>query len=111
MHVNISPTVITIRLLKYIAIQLCTNVTRFLKYFIKPCSENIVLLNRKFDVETIVAKFCEKLHSLSPKMMIYHKMSVSGVYNNVFQTTKNYSSDAKFAFQSSIKNESMYSIE
>ena len=27
---------------------------------------------------------CEKVPSLSQKMMIYHKMSMSGVYENVF---------------------------
>ena len=28
--------------------------------------------------------FCEKVPSLNPKMMIYQKMSMSGVYENVF---------------------------
>ena len=29
--------------------------------------------------------------NVSQKMMIYHKMSMSGVYENVFQTSENYS--------------------
>ena len=28
--------------------------------------------------------------NVSQKMMIYHKMSMSGVYENVFQTSENY---------------------
>ena len=31
---------------------------------------------------------CEKTPSLSKKMMIYHKMPMSGVYENVFQTSE-----------------------
>ena len=34
---------------------------------------------------------CEKVLRLSQKMMIYHKISMSGVYKNVFQTSENYS--------------------
>ena len=34
---------------------------------------------------------CEKVSSLSQKMMINHKMSMSRVYENVFQTSENYS--------------------
>ena len=31
---------------------------------------------------------CEKVPSFSQKMMIYHKMPMSGVYENVFQTSE-----------------------
>ena len=34
---------------------------------------------------------CEKIAWLCQKMMIYHKMSLSGVYENVFETSENYS--------------------
>ena len=33
---------------------------------------------------------CEKLPSTRQKMMICHKTSMSGVYENVFLTSKNY---------------------
>ena len=33
---------------------------------------------------------CEKVPSFSQKMMIYHKMPMSGVYENVFETSENY---------------------
>ena len=34
---------------------------------------------------------CEKVTSFRQKMTIYHKMSMSWVYENVFQTPENYS--------------------
>ena len=51
--------------------------------------------NRKFskkilkNVENKIKNFskkliCEKVRSLSQKMMIYHKMGMSGVYENIF---------------------------
>ena len=43
---------------------------------------------KKFFLKKLI---CEKVPSLSQKMMIYHKMSKSGVYENVFQTSENYS--------------------
>ena len=33
---------------------------------------------------------CEKMSSISQKMMIYYKMAISGVYKNVFETSKIY---------------------
>ena len=41
---------------------------------------------------------CEKLPCLSQKMMIYYKMAISGVYENVFQTSKNDWEGAKISF-------------
>ena len=34
---------------------------------------------------------CEKVPSFCRKMIIYHKISMSGVYKNVFETSENYS--------------------
>ena len=41
---------------------------------------------KNFDIKKYFWKklICEKAPSLSQKMMIYHKMSMSGVYENVF---------------------------
>ena len=41
---------------------------------------------------------CGKVPCLSQKMMIYYKMAMSGVYENVFQTSKNYLEGAKISF-------------
>ena len=55
-------------------------------------------MEKKFFEEKIRKKFlflkkpiCEKVPCLRQKMMIYHKMSMSGVYENVFQISENYS--------------------
>ena len=42
----------------------------------------------------------EKVPSLRQKMMIFHKISRSGVYENVFRISENYSSDGIIAVQS-----------
>ena len=41
--------------------------------------------------KSIAPLICEKMPCLSQKMMINHKMSMSGVYENVFQISENYS--------------------
>ena len=55
-------------------------------------------MGKKFSKKKSEKKFffektliCEKVPSFSQKMIIYHKMSKSGVYENVFQTSENYS--------------------
>ena len=46
-------------------------------------------LKKKFFFEKKL--ICEKVTSFRQKMTIYHKISMSWVYENVFQTPENYS--------------------